>query len=78
MTRLWRRGAWRVCALGRSSSRDALMHRRLPGGGGVIFFGAVVTDELLRVHDELHRAMGDVGQGAWPYYATGAWSLTAP
>ena len=44
-----------------------------PGGGGVIFFGAVVTDELLRVHDELHRAMGDVGQGAWPYYATGAW-----
>ena len=43
------------------------------GDAGVVFFGAVVTDELLAAHAELHRRLDPLSRGAWPYYARREW-----
>jgi 2'-5' RNA ligase len=43
------------------------------GDAGVVFFGAVVTDELLATHAEIHRRLKPLGRGAWSYYDRGEW-----
>jgi len=44
-----------------------------PGDAGIVFFGAVVTVELLAAHAELHRRLQRVSDGAWPYYESSEW-----
>jgi 2'-5' RNA ligase len=43
------------------------------GDAGVVFFGAVATDQLLAAHGELHRRLDPMSHGAWPYYARREW-----
>jgi 2'-5' RNA ligase len=43
------------------------------GSGGVVFFGVVVTDELLTAHAELHRRLHPLSRGAWAIYERSEW-----
>jgi 2'-5' RNA ligase len=43
------------------------------GNAGVVFFGAVVTDELLAAHQELHRRLHPVARGTWSIYERSEW-----
>jgi 2'-5' RNA ligase len=43
------------------------------GNAGVVFFGAVVTNEILAAHDELHRRLHPVSRGAWSIYERSEW-----
>jgi 2'-5' RNA ligase len=43
------------------------------GNGGVVFFGVVVTDELLAAHAELHRRLHPLSRGAWAIYERSEW-----
>lgn len=41
--------------------------------GGVVFFGATVTRELLDLHQVFHQIFDQYAQGTWPYYQIGSW-----
>ncbi|MGH3727134.1 MAG: 2'-5' RNA ligase family protein [Micromonosporaceae bacterium] len=41
--------------------------------GGVLWLGPVVTEELLTLHHEIHRALDRAGIVCWPYYRPGRW-----
>src|SRR5258708_7472687 len=43
------------------------------GDASVVFVGAVVTNELLATHAEIHRRLGPLGSGAWSYYDRKEW-----
>ena len=40
---------------------------------GVVFLAPEVGARLREVHAHCHRAFADLGRGAWPHYASGAW-----
>lgn len=40
---------------------------------GVVFLAPDVDSRLLQVHASCHRHFVGLGDGAWPYYAVGAW-----
>jgi 2'-5' RNA ligase len=44
-----------------------------PGAMGVVFFGVVVTDKLLKLHAEFHRILQKHAAGLSPYYFPDIW-----
>jgi 2'-5' RNA ligase superfamily len=41
--------------------------------GDVIFFGPVVTDELLKLHRRFHAAFAHFSDSCWAHYHPGVW-----
>jgi 2'-5' RNA ligase len=44
-----------------------------PGSEGVLFLGAVITEDLLALHSRVHQALAGQPVTHWPVYLPGRW-----